>query len=105
MSAVAISHGGVTLRQGGFVCIGMTKTIVPFELGTFTKALTPKLMVFVVSLNPVPVIVTRVPTGPASGCATAIVGAEEGAALFVVHADRMMAPMHAPRIACRRTFP
>jgi hypothetical protein len=34
--------------------------------------------VFAVSLNPVPVIVTRVPTGPVSGWRDRIVGAEEG---------------------------
>ena len=78
ISAVAISHGGVAFRHGGFVCIGMANTIVPFALGTFRYALTPKLIVFVVSLKPLPRIVTRVPTGPDSGCADVIAGTAEG---------------------------
>ena len=75
------------MRHGGFVCIGMTKTIVPFVLEIFGKALTPKLIVFAESLKPVPVIVTRAPTGPASGCAEVIAGVDEGAMLLVVHAE------------------
>jgi hypothetical protein len=105
MSAVAISQGGVALRHGGFVCMGMAKTIVPFVEGTFEKALPPKLIVFIVLLKPEPEIVTRIPTGPVSGCTAVIAGADEGATPFAVHPDRMMTPRHTPKLGARRPPP
>jgi hypothetical protein len=94
MSAVAISHGGVMFRHGGLVCTGTVNTIVPFTLPTFGYALTPKLIVFVVSLKPVPTIVTRMPTEPARGCTKAIAGTDEGAMLLALHADSAIAAKH-----------
>jgi hypothetical protein len=77
----------------------MTNTMVPFALGTFANALTPKLTVFVASLKPVPIMVVLVPTGPVRGCTAVIAGAADGATLLVVHADRRMTPRHTPKRA------
>jgi hypothetical protein len=95
ISAVAISQGGVAFRHGGFVCNGMANTIVPLVLGTFGYALTSKLIVFVVSLKPLPRIVTRVATGPESGCTEVIAGADEGATLLPAHPESATPTKHA----------
>jgi hypothetical protein len=91
INVLAISQGGVTLRHGGLVAIGMTNTIVPFMLETFGYALTPKLIVFVLSLKPVPTIVRRVPTGPVSGWTDVSTGDEDGETPVPVHAEKTTA--------------
>jgi hypothetical protein len=108
IKAVTIAHGGVALRHGGFVAVGTTNTIaVPFVLTTFGYAFAPKLTVFALSLKPVPVIVRRVPTGPASGWSDVTEGAGEGATLpSALQAARTTAAMHTHRIIlmlCRYT--
>jgi hypothetical protein len=80
----AIAQGGLTFRHGGLVAVGTTnRMMVAFVGGMFGYALPPKLTVLALSLNPVPVIVTRVPTGPVSGWRDMIVGAEEGETLLL----------------------
>jgi hypothetical protein len=98
-----MAHGGVAFRQGGLVATGIEKTIVvPFWPTTFGYALDPKLIVLALSRNPVPVMVTRVPTGPALGCRVTIVGADEGETLPPEsHAARTAALTHIPRKAPR----
>jgi len=81
----AIAQGGLTFRHGGLVAVGTTNRmmVASFVRGMFGYALAPKLTVLALSLNPVPVIVTRVPTGPVSGWRDMIVGAEEGETLLL----------------------
>jgi hypothetical protein len=96
IKADTISHGGVAFRHGGLVALGITNMIaVPFVAATFGYALAPKLMVFARSFNPVPVIITTAPTGPASGWSDVIVGPEDGETLLsAVHATRATAARH-----------
>lgn len=86
--------------------MGTTNTIaVPFVLTTFAYALAPKLIVFASPVNPVPVIVTFAPTGPARGWSDVIVGAEEGETLlFALHATRPIATPHADSTLLTSTF-
>ena len=99
IKADTMAQGGVAFRHGGFVAVGTTNTIVvPFALTIFGYALAPKLMVFPLPLNPVPVMVTRVSTGPASGWRVVMVGVDDGAPLpSALHATRTTAAMHAYR--------